>query len=91
MLSKPQFRVPLTQTCPCGSGRTYRRCYRRWPDMALPALDGHTLREAARDLELRPRLVSLLKEMELTHSRASAPMDSFDLSFLWAELGLRRP
>ena len=65
--------------------------YRSWPDIALPALDGRTPREAARDRALRPRLISLLKEMELSQSRASGPMASFDLTFLWAELGLKRP
>jgi len=65
--------------------------YRSWPDTAVPALDGRTPREAARDRTLRPRLISLLKEMELSQSRAPGPMASFDLSFLWAELGLKRP
>jgi hypothetical protein len=65
--------------------------YRSWPDTAVPALDGHTPREAARDRALRPRLISLLKEMELNQSRASEPTASFDLSFLWAELGRKRP
>jgi hypothetical protein len=65
--------------------------YRSWPDIAVPALDGRTPREAARDRALRPRLISLLKEMELRQSRASEPTASFDLAFLWAELGLKRP
>ena len=65
--------------------------YRSWPDIGLPALDGCSPREAARDPALRPRLVSLLKDMELSQSRASGPMATFDLSFLWNELGLRRP
>jgi hypothetical protein len=65
--------------------------YRRWPDEGIPALDGHTPREAARDRKLRPRLVSLLKNMELQQARQSGPMASFDTSFLWAELGLKRP
>jgi hypothetical protein len=65
--------------------------YRSWPDQEIPALDGHTPREAARDRKLRPRLVSLLKNMELQQARQSGPMASFDTSFLWAELGLKRP
>jgi hypothetical protein len=77
VIQKPEPKLSLLQPCHCGSGRKYRRCC--WP------------REAARDRALRPRLISLLKEMELNQSRASEPTASFDLSFLWEELGLKRP
>ena len=52
--------------------------------------DAYTLSSDA-EPALRPRLVSLLKDMELRQARDPGPMASFDISFLWAELGLKRP
>jgi hypothetical protein len=66
--------------------------YRSWSDHSLPALDGHTPREAARSEALRPRLVDLLKEMENAESRgASAASPAYDFGWIWEELGLASP
>lgn len=63
--------------------------YRDWPDTSLPALDGHTPREAARDPVLRDRLVDLLKcfaNVEERKRRKEEP--AYDVSRLKAELGI---
>lgn len=43
--------------------------YRNWLDEKIPALDGKSPREAARDFEGREQLVALLKEMENREAR----------------------
>lgn len=61
----------------------------RWPDYELPALDGMTARQAARDRRMRPRLVRLLKDMEARS--ASAPHGNamaLDMARLRKELGV---
>ncbi len=69
------------------------RHYRDWPDVSLPALDGHTPRAAAQDQALRPRVVELLKQLEHSQQRRArsggpAPLD---LAELWRTLGLEPP
>jgi hypothetical protein len=62
---------------------------RAWLDTEVPALDGHTPRQAARDKRLRPRLRALLVDIENQVARINdAPRD---LAWMWKELGLRRP
>ncbi len=69
-----------------------QRHYRTWPDEPLPALDGHTPRDAARSAPVRGRLVGLLKEMENLETRGARPdSPAFDFAPLWQELGLERP
>ena len=68
------------------------RHYSKWPDEPLPALDGHTAREAAAKAKLRPRLVDLLKDMENHEARAARPDNPpYDFGWIWKELGLERP
>jgi hypothetical protein len=68
-----------------------QRHYQRWIDTPLPALDDLTPRQAAAEPAMRPRLVRLLKSIEL-HEREAGPSGrAIDVSFLWRELGLRRP
>jgi len=69
------------------------RHYRDWPDVSLPALDGHTPRAAAQDEALRPRVVEVLKSLEHSQRRRArsggpAPLDLTDL---WRTLGLEPP
>ena len=64
---------------------------RRWLDTNVPALDGHTPREAARDRRLRPRLRQLLIDIENKSARLAGPGASRDVSWIWKELRLRRP
>lgn len=64
--------------------------YERWVDEGVPALDDQTPREAAGSASLRPRLVHILKEMEVAYANALQGGDAaFDPSWMWDELGLR--
>jgi hypothetical protein len=73
----------------------YARHYRAWVDEKIPALDGHTPREAAKDAALRPKLISLVEGLEGTYQRAlQSGAPAYDPSWMWDELGLdarRRP
>lgn len=65
---------------------------RAWLDLEIPALDGATPRVAAKDRRLRPRLVDLLIDIENRQARMSrGGAVGQDVSWLWKELGLRRP
>lgn len=66
------------------------RHYEKWPDIALPALDDMTPRQAAAEPALRPRLIRLLKTIEAHEQRADRAGTPNDLSFLWRELGIHR-
>lgn len=66
--------------------------YRTWPDQPLPALGDRTPREAAALESARPRLISLLKQMEVMAERdRRAGRPAYDFTWMWAELGLVRP
>ncbi len=67
--------------------------YRSWVDEPVPALDGLTPREAVAKRSHRQRVISLLKDIEVDTARRSSddPGAGFDFSWLWKELGLRRP
>ncbi len=67
------------------------RHFKDWVDRPVPALDDMTPRQAAADKSMRARLVSLLKEFEVRQAHSNAAMATYDTSWLWAELGLRRP
>jgi hypothetical protein len=64
---------------------------REWLDLSVPALDGHTPREVAQDRRLRPRLRTLLIDIENREARMTAGHSGRDLTWMWKELGLRRP
>jgi len=63
---------------------------RQWLDTSVPALDGHTPREAAADPRLRPRLRELLVHIENQEARVAGPSGARDLTWIWKELRLRR-
>jgi hypothetical protein len=66
-----------------------------WPDLEVPALEGKTPRQAARDPALRPKLLELLEMFERTYERALADgSPTADPSWLREELDApdaRRP
>lgn len=71
--------------------------YEEWVDAALPALDGRTPRQAARLSSLRPQLIALLRDMDVSSERARGSGDvvnAVDFTPVWETLGLmeqRRP
>lgn len=64
-----------------------RRHYEAWPDHPLPALDGLTPRQAAKEEGSRQRLVLLLRDMENAEERCP-PADRFDFASLRDALGI---
>jgi len=67
----------------------YSRHYRAWVDEPVPALDGRTPREAAKNRELRPRVEDLIRGLEGIYERALKDAEpAYDPSWMWAELGL---
>jgi hypothetical protein len=63
---------------------------REWLDLAIPALDGRTPREASKDGRLRAWLRELLIHIENQQLRLMGGQGR-DLTWMWKELGLRRP
>jgi hypothetical protein len=69
--------------------QAYREHYKKFLDDEIPALDGLTPREAARDFHKRPRLLDLMKDH--VHSISSLNRENeFEVSIDWVleELGL---
>jgi hypothetical protein len=65
------------------------RYYRKWLDETIPALDGHTPREAAANVTLRPKLIDLIRGLEgLYHKALKSGNPAYDPSWMWSELGL---
>ena len=63
--------------------------YRGWLDEKIPALDGKSPREAARDFKGREQLVALLKELENREARRAKDTGvGYDARWLWRELGI---
>lgn len=61
---------------------------RTWPDSKLPALEGLTPREAARDPRRRPALVALLKMLEVDAGRSGGGLLPEDVRHLVRDLGI---
>ena len=73
-------------------GGFLERHYETWPDIPLPALGNRTPRAAAKLKSARPRLIALLKEMEVRSARdRRAGRPAYDFTRMWTELGLERP
>ena len=64
---------------------------RAWLDLEVPALDGATPRAAAMNRRLRPRLVELLVDIENRQARLALQGQGRDTTWMWDELGLKRP
>ncbi|HVL69895.1 MAG TPA: SEC-C metal-binding domain-containing protein [Vicinamibacterales bacterium] len=68
------------------------RHYQRWMDEPVPALDGHTPREAAASKKLRPKLIELLRTFDNHTERGRlAGQPPYETSWLWSALGLKEP
>jgi hypothetical protein len=66
--------------------------YATWPEIALPALNGKTPLEAVKDKKLRPAVIELLKSIDQLEAGRIEETggEPFDVSFLWARLGVER-
>jgi len=65
------------------------RHYRGWLEEAIPALDGSTPREAAKDEKLKPKLADLIHGLEgMYESSLKGGEPAYDPSWMWAELGI---
>lgn len=63
--------------------------YRGWLDENIPAIDGHTPREAAKRPDLRDKLVALIQGLEGMYEQALKDGDpAYDPSWMWDELGI---
>jgi hypothetical protein len=63
--------------------------YRRWLDEPIPALGDRTPRHAAKLKTWRPKVITLLKDLERMSNRSQAGgRPSFDAGWMWKELGL---
>ena len=66
-----------------------RRHYERWLDLAIPALDGKTPRQAAHDPATRPSVEELIRIIEnIEGHRARSQGFAYDTNALREELGL---
>jgi len=72
-------------------GKVLHRHFTEWLDQPVPALDGRTPRAAARDAQLRPKLIQLLREMENHQDHARREGRAwYDIGWMWKELGIVR-
>jgi SEC-C motif len=61
----------------------------QWVDERIPRLGDATPREATASAELRPRVVEMLKELEVLYEKAlSSGQAAADPTWIWDELGL---
>lgn len=66
--------------------------YRRWLDQPVPMLENLSPREAVEVKRLRPAVTELIRGLESDHERAQRDGGvSHDPTWMWKELGLRRP
>ncbi|MHB8874527.1 MAG: hypothetical protein ACYC8T_12635, partial [Myxococcaceae bacterium] len=66
----------------------YARHYRAWVDEAIPALEGKTPREAAKEPALREKLADLIRGLEgMYQGQLEAGAPAYDPSWMWRELG----
>jgi hypothetical protein len=63
------------------------RHYHHWLDDQILALGGHRPSAAAASITLRPRLIALLKELEIRES-AKPKSERYELGRVWRALGL---
>jgi tetratricopeptide (TPR) repeat protein len=72
-------------------GKVLHRHFTEWLDQQIPALNGRTPRVAARDPQLRPRLIQLLREMENHQDHARREGRAwYDIAWMWEELRIGR-
>ncbi len=67
-----------------------KKYYKKWLDMDIPMLDGHTPRQAARSPELKSNIIEMLKDLEhFYEEELTRGKPGFDPSWMWEELGLK--
>jgi hypothetical protein len=72
-------------------GKVLHRHFTEWLDQQIPALNDRTPRAAARDPQLRPRLIQLLREMENHQDHARREGRAwYDIAWMWEELRIGR-
>jgi hypothetical protein len=72
-------------------GQMLHRHYTAWLDQQIPALDGRTPRQAARDMFLRPKLIQVLREIENHQDRERQQGKPwYDAAWMWETLGIPR-
>jgi tetratricopeptide (TPR) repeat protein len=72
-------------------GQMLHRHFTAWLDQTIPALDGRTPRQAARDMLLRPRLIQILREVENAQDRERQQGKPwYDAAWMWETLGIPR-
>lgn len=64
----------------------YRKLYANWSSQPIPLLGNISPKEAVKTPQGRKKVINLLKSYEVTPSGQKV-----DLSFLWEEVGLKRP
>jgi hypothetical protein len=71
-------------------GEYMEQYYSKWLDMKIPALDGKTPRQAAKNAAGRRKVAELLKQLENSQARErKLGKYAYDVSRLRAELGIR--
>ena len=72
-------------------GQMLHRHFTAWPDQQIPALDGRTPRQAARDVLLRPKVIQLLREIENIRDRERQQGKPwYNAAWMWEALGIPR-
>jgi tetratricopeptide (TPR) repeat protein len=72
-------------------GDMLHRHFTAWLDQGIPALDGRTPRQAARDMLLRPKLIQLLREIENIQDRERQKGKPwYDVAWMWEALDIPR-
>ena len=72
-------------------GQMLHRHFTAWLDQQIPALDGRTPRQAARDILLRPKVIQLLQEIENIQDRERQQGKPwYDAAWMWEVLGIPR-
>ena len=72
-------------------GQMLHRHYTAWLDQQIPALDGWTPRQAARDMVMRSKVVQLLREIENHQDRERQQGKPwYDVAWMWEALGILR-
>jgi hypothetical protein len=72
-------------------GQMLHRHFTAWLDQQVPALNGRTPRQAARDVLLRPKLIQLLREIENMQDRERQQGKPwYDAAWMWEALGIPR-
>ncbi len=85
----PALPPELRQVSTAALGQRLTLHLEQWVDERIPRLGDTTPREAAASAERRPRVVEMLKELEVLYEKAlSSGQAAADPTWMWDELGL---